>query len=813
VFKNYILIALRKLSREKAYVLINILSLALGIAGFLVLGLYIRSELTYDEHHVNHDRIYRLNMFFQLNASAEPDHFAVSQNGIGPLMVKDFPQLGQQVRFRPSTQNVLSFEDKQRQWEKVYLADPTVFDIFTHKVLYGDIKKAFASPYSVAISETMAKYYFGEGNPIDKKLSSGAFDYTVTLVFEDLPENTHLRYDALFPIALMDIFTPGFSANYANTLWNVGLYTYLMVPEGFDPKDFGPISQKFFDTYMAETAKRLKGHGEPRIQKLTDIHFGEKLSGDQLIGNIFYVYGFAAVALFILIVACINYVNLATARAMKRAKEVGMRKVLGASRPQLIAQFLGESMTFTAIALVVALAFIYLALTVTPLGTLMGKEKLIAELLQPEVVAGVFGLAVVVAVASGLYPALYLSSISPLAALTYVRRSWKTGFSLRQVLVLAQLVISIGVIACTLLMIDQMRYIHSKPLGFDKNNRLLVTLRGYDVVKNFKTIRGELRNQTGVKDVTLISFIPGVGHSINLMDVETQDGVFEPTGMHRIQIGLNFIQAMGIEMAEGRPFSEDLATDARESALVNESFVKKMGWTKPLGKRFEIGGGRMLSVVGVTKDFHYASLHNEVGALMMHAIPEVLTPPPENQKALTTTNFVVVMSGDNVPATLKAIEAVIVKFDPKFNFEPVFLDDKLNELYKTESNLMKLTGVFSAVCIFISIMGIFGLAAFTTEQRTKEIGIRKVLGASDSQIVTMLSRPLLWLVLCAALPASYVGYRAIDAWMERFAYRTDISLVTFGLATGLVCLIALTTVVMQSLRTTNANPVDALRYE
>lgn len=816
MLKNYILIALRKLSREKAYVLINILSLALGIAGFLVLGLYLRSELTYDEHHVNHERIYRLTSHFKI-ADGTGDHFAVTQNGVGPLLVKDFPQLGEQVRFRPSQQNVMTYEDNQRQWDRVMLTDPNVFDVFTHDIIYGDPKGAFDDPYSIAISETFAKHYFGEANPVGKKLSSGAYDYTVKVVFVDLPENTHLRYDALMPMSLMDVFTPGFSSNYANSLWNVGIYTYLMVPdapEKFDPQDFAAISQKFYDTRMAEQGKRFKSSASFSLQPLADVHFGEKLSGDQLVGNIFYIYGFAAVAIFILVVACINYVNLATARAAKRAKEVGMRKVLGASRGQLIGQFIGESLTFSGIALVFAIAFIYLALALTPLGTLMGKEKLLADLLNPAVMGGVVLLALLVGVVAGLYPALYLSSISPLAALTHIKRSWKTGFSMRQILVFAQLAISIGVIACTLLMIDQMRYIHEKPLGFDKENRLMVRLRGYDVVKSFPTIRGELRNLPGVTNVSLISFVPGAEHSINLVPVESNEGTMEPTGMHRIQVGLNFFEAMNVEIVKGRAFNSDMPTDVREAVVVNEAMAKKMGWDEPIGKRIQFGPvGSFARVVGVAKDFHYASLHNELGPLLIHAIPEQLGPVPDNQKALTTTAFIVVMSGENIRETLDAVGATIAKFDPKFDFEPEFLDERLNELYQTESNLMKLTGVFAAVCIFISVMGIFGLAAFTTEQRTKEIGIRKVLGASDPQIITMLSRPLLWLVLIAAVPASYVGYRAIDAWMQRFAYHTDISAMTFVLSTLAVCVVALATVVLQSLRTTNSNPVDALRYE
>lgn len=813
MFKNYILIALRKLSREKAYVFINILSLALGIAGFLVLALYLRSELTYDRHHVNHERIYRLTSHFTI-ADDKRDNFALTQLGAGPMLAKDFPQLGQYVRFNSAGQNnVLTYENIQRQWDRIYLTDPNVFEVFTHKIIYGDPQGALDDPYSIAISRTLARHYFGDANPIGKRLSSGAFDHAVKVVFEDLPENAHLRYDALVPMSLMESFTPGFTQNYANTLWNVGLYTYFMVPEGFDPAEFSAISRKFFDTHMAERGKQLKTSVRFGLQPLTELHFGERLAGDLLVGNIFYVYGFAAVALFILVVACINYVNLATARAAKRAKEVGMRKVLGASRGQLIAQFLGESLTFTAIALGLAVAFIYLALTLTPLGMLMGKEALLIELSRPSVIGATLLLAFAVGVIAGVYPALYLSSISPLAALTYVRRSWKSGFSMRQILVFTQLAISIGVIACTLLMIDQMRYIHDKPLGFDKENRLIVRLRGYDVVKNLPTIRGELRNVPNVLDVTRMSFMPGAEHAISLVPIESNEGAMEPVSIHRLQVGLNFFDVMNVEIVKGRAFDPDMATDVLEAIIVNETLVEKMGWDEPLGKRIQIGPAGFAHVVGVTKDFHYASLHNELGPLLIHAIADQIVPVPENQKALMMTAFIVVISGEDVPATLKEIESVIAKFDPKFDFEPTFLEDRLDGLYKTESDLMRLTGVFAAVCIFISVMGIFGLAAFTTEQRTKEIGIRKVLGASDPQIVTLLSRPLLWLVLLAAIPSSYVGYRAIETWMQRFAYHTDVSALTFAVSTLAVCAVALTTVVLQSLRTIRANPVDALRYE
>ena len=811
MLKSYITIALRKLSREKMYVSINIFSLALGIASFIVLALYLRSELTYDKHHVNHERIYRMTTHFG-TADGRVDHFAISQVGFAPLLVGDYPQIGKQVRFRPTQQSVLRHNEIEKQWDDIYLADPTVFEFFTHKILYGDVKTAFDSPKSVAISESVAKFYFGDENPIGKTLAGPSTTFSVTLVFEDLPENSHLRYSALYPMSLMELFDPNFSKSYQNTLFNVANFTYIMTPPGFDPKELDTLTKRFVEQRMAERLKSLKASFEAKFQPLADVHFGEKLEADRPSGNIFYVYGFAAVGIFILLVACINYMNLATARAMKRAKEVGMRKVLGASQSQLVGQFLGESMTFTVIALLVALALVEVALALTPLGSLMGKEQLLAARSEPLVLASVAALTIFVGLLSGLYPAIYLSSISPMAALTQVKRSWRTGFSMRQVLVLLQIVISIGVIACTLLMTSQMRYVHEKPLGFDKENRLIISLRGYDVVKNLKTIKDQLRAQPGVLNALTINQVPGVGHFVNLFPVEAENGVMEPTSMDRFMVGMDFIQAMNVKVVEGRGFSEEIATDQRGAAMVNQSFVKKMWWTKPIGKRF--GDGIMaMRVIGVVEDFHYASLHNEVGPLMIHPLNEQFTNVPENQKPLLTASIIAVLSGADIHATIDKVKNVILKFDPKFNFEPVFLEDRLNELYESETNLMRLTGVFAAICIFISIMGLFGLAAFTTEQRTKEIGIRKTLGASDGQIVTLLSRHLLPLVLIAAIPASALSYYAIEKWLQRFAYRTDIHWTVFVVSVLLVTVVALGTVVLQSLKTARSEPVDALRYE
>jgi putative ABC transport system permease protein len=817
MLKNYIVIALRRLTRERTYVLINIFSLALGIASFMILALYLRSELTYDRHQVNRDRIYRIVPRFHPAANANETSFAVSQIGIGPLLTQDYPQLGKFVRFQRTGAQAggvsYKYEDKSRYWTDVFLADPTVFEIFTHKILYGDPKTALDSPTSIALSRTMARYYFGDANPIGKNiLSPTGAPSKVTLVFEDLPENSHLRYDALISFALMDQINPNLQKNLSNTLWNVGVFTYLMVPPGFDPKQFDTLAQRFFDARMATFGKQIKTTYRMSFQPLTSIHFGEKLDGDLPTGNIFYVYGFAAVAVFILFIACINYMNLATARAAKRAKEIGVRKVMGATESQLVGQFLGESAIFTAIALVLAFGLVELALGLTSIGTLMGKEHLLGAFREPLVIGGVVVLGVVVALLAGLYPSFYLSTISPLAALTHQRRSWRAGLSMRQVLVFAQLVISIAVIACTMLMNDQMRYVHNLPLGFDKENRLLVTLRTFDVVKNLTTIKSELRRLPNVLEVSNIGIPPGTGSLQNLIPLETNEGTFEPTGVDMVPVGMNFASAFNVPVVAGRAFDESIATDGREAILVNESLVKKMGWTQPIGKRVQ-AGPMTIKVVGVVKDFHYASLHNVVGPLVLRPIPDQTGPVPEALKNYTSMNIVIALTGVNLRQTIGAVEKIIRKFDPRTDFAPDFLDDRLNKQYRSENDLMKLTGIFAMICIFISVMGLFGLTAFTTEERTREIGIRKVLGASEGQIIGMLSKPLLVLIVIAAVPAIFASYKAISTWLERFVYHTSISALTFVVATVLVTIVALLTVALQSRKTAQSEPVEALRYE
>ena len=815
MLRMFFLVAIRKLKKERLYVLVNILSLALGISSFLILALYLRSELTYDHQFTDHDQIYRISTHFTQNNGTGAD-FAISQEGIGPLLIQDYPEVGAYVRFRKSSQNVLSYEDKQFRWDDIYLVDENVFDVFEHEILAGDAETALDDVNSIAISESLARSYFGDEDPIGKTLQSDNNSYRVTLLFADLPENTHLKYSALYPYRALAKFIPNYEDNYIRGLTSVSIFTYLQINPAFDPASFDRIMEQFVEKYMQESFARLGGTFRAAITPLAQIHFGPSYSGDRPNGNIFYVYAFAAVALFILLIACINYMNLATARATKRSKEVGMRKVVGATRGQLISQFLSESLVFTVISLILGVVLAVMSLRFTPIATLMGKEALLTGLASPSVFAALVALTLGITIFSGLYPAFYLSAISPKAALTKVQNRLRSGISIRQLLVFAQLTISIGVIACTLLMSQQMRYVANKPLGFNKENQVWILLRGVDVIEDIPTLRNELIALPNIIDVTEAANVPGFGNAINVMPVESNEGVIGQEQVDRIVVGVNYLETLGIQVVQGRGFSIE-RDQGLNVMMTNEAMVRKMGWDDPIGKRIGDSPNFQATIIGVTNDFHYTPLNNEIGPLLIQLIDDDFSNLTPQSRALQQRSIIINITGVNVPETLSIIESKIRQFDPSHIFSPNFLDARLNELYRSEIDLMELTEIFAGICIFISAMGLFGLSAFNTQQRTREIGVRKTMGASSWQIIMLLSKSVIVMIAVAAIPATLISYAAMDTWLARFAYRFEPNnvqvLLPYAIAILLVAIVALATVVVQSFKTAQSNPVDALRYE
>jgi len=817
---TYLKIAWRSIYREKLYALINIAGLGLAVACCLVLALYLQSELTYDRHNTLYPQIFRVDNEFSIGGTE--DRFAVTSPVLGEMLKEAYPEVIDYVRFRPAAQGdastiLIRHEDDAYYWENVYFADDNVFDIFTHEVIYGDPETALVEPGSVAVSETFARRYFGDANPIGETIMTDAgTPNTITLMFADLPDNTHMKYDALYSYNADFLQTPQNTTQRRAALTGVGVYTFLLMPEGYDAQDFNAISADFFERNMAETLRAAGGSWRAWVEPLADIHLNADVGYDRPTGNRYYIYGFTAVGLFILIVACINYVNLATARATRRARSVGIRKILGVNRSALIAQFLGEAVLFALIAAVVGVVLVEVVTTFTPLETLIGKSLDLDLVQQPWLVAVILGFSLLLGLAAGLYPALYLSSWAPLTALVGENRASRGNVLFRQLLVFTQFAISICVIAATLLMAAQMRYIQNKSLGFAAENRMMITVRGVDLIEQLPAIIADLETDSRILGVTTSNVVMGQVFPINVLGFENNDGVIDRVTLSHMPVGDNFLEVMDMQLVEGRDFSQRLLTDVGQSVIVNEAMVRRMGWDEALGKQAMVPGSGGVSqgrVIGVVSDFNFQSLRTSVTPIAMYPFNNDFSNVPEINRPFARRFLILNVAGEGMGGTLRMLEDKFAEVDPSHPFEYRFLDDSLNTLYVSEQSLMKLVGIFAGVCILIACLGLYGLSSFTTEQRTKEIGIRKVLGASSLQIIVLLARNILLLVLAGAVVASIGAYFAIDEWLAGFAYRASVNPMVFVLSTVVAAVVAFVTIALQSFGTARADPADALRYE
>ncbi len=808
MLSNFLKVTLRNLYREKMYAIINIFSLSLAIACCIILGLYLRSELTYDQHNTKYKQIFRVVNEFIKNSKT--DSYAVTSKFLGPMLTEEYPEIKGFVRFRPIGEDIVLPGDKLIDCT-VYMADDNVFDVFTHDIIYGDPKTALLDPTSVVVSESFAKKYFDKANPIGETIIVGENIYKITLVFADLPENSHLKYDMLISYNSDEKDYSALSER-NRRLWGVLDFTYLLMPEDYNVPDFKEISDSFYAHQMEAIGKKLNITWRCWLQPLADIHLRSDVGYDLPTGNKPYLYGFVAVAFFILLVACINYINLATARAAKRAKEVGMRKILGAGRMRLMFQFLGESIFFSLIAMVLGIVLSEVALKLTPINELLSKPLVLNVSHEPGLLGWMFVFSLAIGLLSGLYPALYLSSMPPLSAIMYTHRAGKGSIRLRELLVLIQFIVSVSVIASTLLMALQMRYISHKPLGFNKENKVIIRLKGADLIDKMPTIKKELLKNSSILGVSLISHLIGHDMPILTAQIDNNDGVLEMTSLKYVQVDEDFIEVMGMELVAGRGFSKKLLTDKEKTFIVNETMVKKMGWDDPLGKHIQIADGRSGRVISMVKDFHFASLHSQVEPFALNIVSGNMNIPAPVRLSIRMY-MVLNIKGDDISRTLNFLKNKLAEFDPKHPFKLEFLDDSLNKLYLSERHLMKLIGIFAGVCVLISCMGLFGLSAFATEQRTKEIGIRKVLGATTRQIITMLSRRILLLVLGGTIIGSFAAYYAMDEWLRDFAYRIGINPLVFLLSACLAACVAFLTVALQSYKIAKANPVIALRYQ
>ena len=789
MLKNYLTVAWRNLRRHQAFSLINIAGLAVGMACALLIFLYVQDELSFDQHHVNKDRIYRLITGRQ---GASFDGIAKVSGPWGVAARNALPEVEQMARFRFFGQTLVSRGDVRFYEANAFYTDPSVFDIFSFPLRLGNPETALAEPNAVVLTESIARRYFGEENPLGQTLTfDGQSDFTVTGVMDDVPANAHFTFPFLVSMASE---TDSLQYDWVRTQF----YTYLLLGEEAAPE---AVVDKFPAVLASHVGEEAAAPFAPRLQKITDIHLHSHLFREmQPNANVAYVYIFSAIALFILLIACINFMNLSTARSARRAREVGVRKASGARRGALIGQFLGESMLMSGIALVMALALVSLLLP--DFNTLTGKALTIDLLTNPGFLFGVIGVAVFVGVISGSYPAFVLSSFTPVTVLKgHVRGGGHAR--LRKALVVSQFAISAFLIIAAGVVKNQLTFIQDKNLGFNQEQIVTIPIREASMRQQYETFKQELLKHPGVVSVTASANLPG-GSDFGI-PIVPEGPVPEDAPPPRIlAVDHDFLKTFEMELAAGPGFTTERSGDPISAFLVNEEAAQALGWDDPLSQRIGIPvvGVETSPVVGVVKDFHFRSMHEEIGPLVFFI-------PTPNWFSV----FSVRVRAENMDETLALMEQTWTTFEPIHPFTYSFLDQQFAQLHQAEAQISKLLTYATALAIFIACLGLFGLAAFTAEQRTKEIGIRKVLGASVGGIVLLLSKDFARLVTVAFVVAAPLAYLAMTRWLETFAYAVGLSWGVFLLAGSLALTIALLTVSYQAIRAAVSDPVKALRYE
>ncbi len=804
MIRNYLKIALRNLLKFKAYSFINIFGLAIGIAACMMILLYIEDELSYDKYNEKADQIYRIHTMGKL--AGNDINIAVSPPPLGQTLVRDYPEVVQYVRLMPNRTMLIRYKDNVFNESNFFWADSTIFDVFTIPFIQGDPKTALAQPHTIVLTEKLAKKYFGNEDPMDKIMNfEDGTPYTVKGVIKNCPVNSHFHYDIFASIASLGLSdTPFWISN--------NFHTYIVLKKGvpgselqaklpaFAKKYAGPQLRDLFGTSYEELEKSGNKY-EFEIQPLTSIHLNSHLDYElEPNSDIKYIYIFSIIALFILLIACINFMNLSTARSALRSKEVGIRKVLGSNKSQLIKQFLAESILMSFIAVVVAIALVEIFLP--SFNLLAGKELHTSYFNSFLVIPVLLFAVIVIGLFAGSYPAFFLSSFKPVIVLKG-KLNQNGGSWLRSGLVVFQFSISIILFIGTFVVYGQLKYVQEKNLGFDREH-VLVIQRAWALERQAETFKNELLNNTHVVSATNTDNIPGriFGQT-----------VFKPADSPSPQqyilavmgTDYDFAKTLKLKIAEGRYFSRENTTDTL-AVVLNESAVKLMGIKDPVGKRIIYPGRNPqenvpYKIIGVLKDFHYESLHQKIrplGILLNRG---------------QTAFLPVRIKGTDVPGAISFIEQEWKKFVPNKPFEYFFLDDDFNKLYNSEQKTGEIFTVFSVLAIFIACLGLFGLAAFTAERRTKEIGIRKVLGASVPGIVILLSKEFTKWVLLANIIAWPIAYYFMKNWLQNFAYRIDPGLGTFILSAIIALFIALITVSVQAIKVAVANPVHALRSE
>jgi putative ABC transport system permease protein len=787
MLKNLIKTVVRHILKHFGYSVLNILGLTLGITSAIFLIIYVSDEVSYDRYHEKAERIYRVSTTIK-----EPDDqftWIVAQIPFGPQVVHDYPEVQSFVRFINMPRALYKYEDKQFNEENFYYVDSTLFDIFSYKILKGEVKSALLAPKKIILTEKIANKYFGKTDPIGKTLTTGTDTYEVTGVIQDVPTNSHFRFDA---IAARNNLPKQLGS------WgNFGVFTYLLFPKNFDVKPFETKMQGMYDAYMKSIFGPLKISITYHLEPVTRIHlFSTNAQEPEPTGSYTYVYIFAIVAIFLVLIAAMNYMNLATARSARRAREVGLRKVVGSRRGPLVLQFLSESMAFTLISLLISIILIIVLLP--QFNVLAGKSFNFHVIYSPVVLLSLLAVIVIVGILGGSYPAFFLSRFSPVTVLKGEIIQGSAGSMFRKILVVVQFTVSVIMIICTLIVFRQLNFLKTMDQGFDQKNVIGLQLNGA-MGSKYPVLKQGLLENPNIKYVTSTSNSIGEGSGKVIFKVETDQGMSD-RAINFTVVDYDFIETLEIKILLGRNFQRDMPSDTLTGVVVNETFVKRMGWKDPVGKKVTLGNFINGRVIGVMKDYHQTGMYNGIESLLLIYRP--------------LNNIIYIkLGGTETTQTLSFIEQKWKEIFPNQPFVYQYLTERFNGQFRADEKRGFIFTFFTILAILIACLGLFGLASYMVEQRTKEIGIRKVFGANENTILGMISKDFLILVSIGIIIAVPVAYYLMSKWLENYVYRTKIGVPILLGAALLTILITFLTISYKAYQAAIMNPARALKAE
>ena len=807
MFKSYLLSIFRNIARNKFYTFLNVIGLSVGMAATIFLLLYVQDELAYDKHHLNYERIHRLESDITVNNNHQK--FAVVPIPFAAALKNEFPEIENVVRLEIIGSLLLRYNEHQYYEENFLLADSTVFEVFTHEFIMGDPINSLTEPNSIVITQKIREKYFDTNNPIGEIFISGNGDqFKITGVIEDLPGNSHLTFDALVSINSnsTDVSTDDFNTTKSSRFWRIGVFTYLLLKENTQISDIHEKFYQFYEKYMKELGDQYGLNYELMSTPLADTHFRSGLDGDLTTGNKAYVYIFLAVAFFILMIAVINYMNMATARSSNRAKEIGMRKVLGAFKGQIIQQFISESLLLAISAMFISLLLVILLL---PEFNVIAGKKLSFDLLGNSfAILSILGITFLVGLLSGSYPAFYLSSFLPVKVLKGSGGVGNKGGSLRKILVVLQFFIAIFMIIGSIVVSRQLAFLKNKDMGFVKENLLFLEIQDKEFQKKIPSFKNEILSNPSIISASNTNGIPSRINWIQSMRVENETEMIEQALLLAL-VDYDYVETMGLEIIQGRNFDKTMGTDALEAVIINETAALELGWINdPIGKKIHFGygrdgtGGRMLKVVGVVKDFNFKSLHNKVESVIffINEVPEYF--------------LLCRISEENQAETMEFLEQKWIEFSPKFPFSSVFIEQSYDDMYSSDKNVGTLISITTFLTIFIALLGLLGLSSFIAEQKNKEIGIRKIHGASIRNILLILYKDFATLILIAFVLAIPLAWWRLNIWLETgFVYYRPLDWTVFFIAGILAFIIGLGTISYYIIRAASGNPIDAIKHE